>query len=207
VLTTHPQVRSAVVVAFGPEDNRRLAAYLVPADPAAGIPTVAQLREHLRSRLPEFMVPAVFTELAELPLMSNGKIDRAALPAPDGVRPGDYVAPATPTEELLAGIWAQLLDVDRVGVADDFFELGGHSLLATQVTSRIRTVFAVELPLAAMFDQPTVRELAGVIEDRILDEVERMSDGEVLQTLNTYHRDAPHHTSHDTKPYEDGAFS
>jgi hypothetical protein len=97
----------------------------------------------------------------------NGKVDRHALPAPDGSRPDlaeTFVAPRTVTEELLAGIWAELLEVDRVGVVDDFFALGGHSLLATRVASRVREVFRAEVALAALFDRPTVAGLAEVID-------------------------------------------
>ncbi|MFC9249746.1 condensation domain-containing protein, partial [Streptomyces sp. NPDC057136] len=109
----------------------------------------------------------MFVELAALPLTPNGKIDRAALPAPDAVRQGltGFVAPSSVTEELLAGVWVTVLGVDRVGAVDDFFELGGHSLLATQVVSRIRDVFGAEVPLAALFDHPTVRELAAVVDE------------------------------------------
>ena len=166
VLAAHPAVGQAVVAAVGAGGEARLAAWLVPADRGAGIPAAGELREFAAGRLPEFMVPASFTELASLPLTPNGKISRAALPAPDGARPGgagEYAAPATPAEELLAGIWAELLGVDRVGAEDGFFELGGHSLLATRVISRVREVFGVEVPLAALFDEPTVRGLAGVI--------------------------------------------
>ena len=112
------------------------------------------------------MIPAVFTELAVLPLTPNGKLDRAALPAPGTGRPetgGEYVAPRGETEELLAGIWAQVLGLDRVGAEDNFFELGGHSLLATRVISRVREVFGTEVPVAALFDHPTVAGLAAVI--------------------------------------------
>ncbi len=116
---------------------------------------------------PSYLVPAVFVELTALPLTSNGKVDRAALPAPDGVRPdsaGGFAAPRTATEEVLAGIWREVLGVDRVGVHDDFFELGGHSLLATQVVSRVRNVFGVEVALAALFDRPTLAGLAEVVD-------------------------------------------
>ena len=117
-LTTHPAITAAVVTADGGGTAARLVAWLVPADPAAGIPPAAGLRAHLGQQLPGFMIPAVFTELAALPLTANGKLDRAALPAPDAGRPelaGGYVVPVTPAEELLAGIWAQVLGVDRVG--------------------------------------------------------------------------------------------
>jgi acyl carrier protein len=166
VLAAHPGVRSAVVVAFGDDATRRLVAYLVPADPAVeGIPPVRELREYARRRLPEFMVPAAFVELADLPLTPNGKIDRAALPAPEAMRSDrdEFVPPSGAVEEQLADMWAQVLGIDRIGARDNFFELGGHSLLATQVVSRIRDAFGVEIPLAALFDQPTIAETAEAI--------------------------------------------
>ncbi|MFC9249714.1 amino acid adenylation domain-containing protein, partial [Streptomyces sp. NPDC057136] len=165
VLAAHPQVRSAVVVAFGTEGDRRLAAYLVPADLGEGIPPVAELRVFAAGRLPEFMVPSVFVELASLPLTANGKLDRSVLPEPEGVRQAleGFVAPSGATEELLAGIWGGVLGVERVGATDSFFELGGHSLLATQVISRIREVLGVEVAFSVLFDRPTVRGLAEVV--------------------------------------------
>ncbi|MFD3658811.1 amino acid adenylation domain-containing protein, partial [Streptomyces sp. NPDC058620] len=171
-LLAHPGVRAAVVTAFGESTDRRLVAYLVPADHTEGLPAVVELRGFAGERLPEFMVPSVFVELAELPLTPNGKTDRAALPEPAGFRTGSggrYVAPATATEELLADVWARVLGVERVGVLDGFFELGGHSLLATQVVSRVREMFSVELPLAALFDRPTVRGLASFVDSSARD--------------------------------------
>ncbi|MFC4048007.1 condensation domain-containing protein, partial [Dactylosporangium siamense] len=109
----------------------------------------------------------VFVELTGIPMTVNGKVDRAALPAVDA-RPelaGEFVAPTGATQELLAGIWGELLGVDRVGAADNFFELGGHSLLATQVMSRIRAAFDADLPVAALFETPTVAGLAGAVDD------------------------------------------
>ncbi|WP_345007163.1 phosphopantetheine-binding protein, partial [Dactylosporangium siamense] len=97
-----------------------------------------------------------------------------------------FTAPSSPTEEALAGIWGEVLAVDPIGVDDNFFELGGHSLLATRVTTRIRTRFGVELPLAAVFELPTVRELAATIEAAILAEIEQMSDEEVHQSLERH---------------------
>ncbi|WP_240528921.1 non-ribosomal peptide synthetase, partial [Streptomyces humi] len=166
-LAAHPGVRTAVVSAFGEGTERRLVAHLVPADPAEGIPAVAELRAFAGERLPEYMVPSLFVELASLPLTPSGKTDRGALPEPEGIRAGQasaYVAPATETEELLAGVWARILGVDRVGAQDGFFTLGGHSLLAIQVVSRIRETFSVEIPLSALFDRPTVRGLAALID-------------------------------------------
>ena len=168
-------------------------AYVVPADRGEGVPPAGELREHLRKSLPEFMIPSVFTELAALPLTSSNTLNRAALPAPDLSRSelgGTFVAPATPAEELLAGIWTQVLGVDPVGAEDNFFELGGHSLLATQVISRIRATFGTEIALATLFDRPTVSALARAIEERLWDEVEHMSDDEVRQALDSYAQDA-----------------
>jgi acyl carrier protein len=138
----------------------------VPVD-REPLPTTSDLRNFLKEKLPEYMVPAVFVLLDALPLMPNGKIDRRALPAPDRSRPEldkAFVAPRTPTEELLAEIWAQLLDIERVGIHDNFFDLGGHSLLATQLASRMREAFQVEIPLRRLFEVPTVAGLAESIE-------------------------------------------
>ncbi|MFC4047947.1 amino acid adenylation domain-containing protein, partial [Dactylosporangium siamense] len=166
VLSAHPDVATAVVVARADNREQRLIAYLVPADPQRGVPSTDELRRHLRHDLPEYMVPAAFVELSELPLNPSGKTDRAALPEPGAGRPGldGYRAPSTPHQETLAGIWAGVLGLDRVGVTDDFFALGGHSLLATQVMSRIVAVYGRQLPLAALFDRPTVAGLAELVE-------------------------------------------
>jgi acyl carrier protein len=112
------------------------------------------------------MIPAVFVRLAELPLTANGKLDRKALPAPDGSRPvleREFVAPRTETEKVLAEILSEVLGVSQVGIHDNFFELGGHSLLATTVVSRIRGSFSVELPMRSLFEAPTIARLALVI--------------------------------------------
>jgi amino acid adenylation domain-containing protein len=155
-LTAHPAVSEAVVEARGEGEERRLVAW-------AASPTgteIAILRAHLEERLPAFMVPASWVLLPEMPRTPNGKIDRKALPAPEAVATAEFVAPRNPTEEALAGIWADLLGAERVGVRDDFFSLGGHSLLATRVVSRLRDAFGVELPLRAVFESPTVAALA-----------------------------------------------
>jgi amino acid adenylation domain-containing protein len=160
VLRACPGVReAAVVVREDAPGDRRLVAYV------AGEAAADEVRAHVRRSLPEYMVPAAFVFLDALPLTTNGKVDRRALPAPDLASARDrYVAPRTPVEEVLAGIWAEVLKVERVGVEESFFELGGHSLLATRVVSRVREVFAIELPLRALFEGPTVAELAGRVE-------------------------------------------
>ncbi len=165
-LLAHPAVREAVaVVRDGPSalpDDRRLVAYVVPAEGGDASPAV--LREHLRERLPEYMVPSSIVPLDALPLTPSGKLDRRALPAPggDGVREGRYEAPRNSVEEALVGIWQDVLGVERVGVHDSFFDLGGHSLLATRVVARIR-VLRVEVPVRQIFQTPTVAGLAGAV--------------------------------------------
>jgi amino acid adenylation domain-containing protein len=166
VLMTHEHVRDAVVTVREDEaGNKNLVAYLVPNGSATF--DLVELRSWLAARLPEYMIPYAFVTLSELPLTPNGKIDRRALPAPDAARPDlpdAFVAPRTFLEEMLAGMWAQLLGLDKVGVQDNFFSLGGHSLLAVQVISRIREYFAVELPLRSLFETPTIGLLARRIE-------------------------------------------
>jgi hypothetical protein len=132
------------------------------------------------------MNPSAFVFVDSLPLTPNGKIDRSALPAPDQHRPEleqTFVAPRTAAEKRLAGIWADMLRLDQVGIHDNFFDLGGHSLLATQVISRMRDTFKVELPLRSLFESPTVAQMALVITEekeltRLLAELESLSDDE-----------------------------
>jgi amino acid adenylation domain-containing protein len=159
-LAAHPEVREAVVSALAEEGGgRRLAAWVVPQPGSA--PTGASLRGFLESRLPGFMVPSSFTLLEALPLTAHGKVDRRALPSPAGDHPeAGYVPPRDAAEEALGAVWAEVLGVDRVGAHDNFFHLGGHSLLATQAMSRARSVFGADLPLSALFEAPTVAELA-----------------------------------------------
>jgi amino acid adenylation domain-containing protein len=157
-LRAHPGVREAVVV--GREDrpgDHRLVGYVVPAGDAA--PPAAELGELLASRLPEYMVPSAILFLDALPLTPSGKLDRRSLPAPETAARAAYVAPRSALEEALAGIWADVLGVERAGVHDDFFELGGHSLRAMQLVSRIRAL-RVEVPVRQVFRTPTVAGLA-----------------------------------------------
>jgi acyl carrier protein len=128
---------------------------------------VGALREHLRAKLPEYMVPGALVALEELPLTPNGKVDRRALPAPEEqhLHAGTvHTAPRGPVEEILAGIFAEVLRLEGVGAHDRFFDLGGHSLLATQVVSRVRDAFQVEVPLLQLFETPTVAGLATWVE-------------------------------------------
>jgi amino acid adenylation domain-containing protein/non-ribosomal peptide synthase protein (TIGR01720 family) len=159
-LRRHPGVRECVVVPEeGGEGERRLLAYVAGEAPAD------ELRSHLRRILPEYMVPAAFVVLDRLPLNPNGKLDTKALPAPGAPAGEDFAAPRTPVEEVLAGIWAEVLRLDAAGIHDSFFEQGGHSLLATRVVSRVREVFGVEVPLRALFENPTVAALAARVDE------------------------------------------
>jgi amino acid adenylation domain-containing protein len=182
-LNQHPAVHESVVVTQdevteeersatnpkskieNPNLNERLVAYVVPNQPP--MPSVTELHSYLRQKLPEYMIPSMFVTLDAIPLTPNGKVDRNALPPPNGARPqlvDEFVAPRTPVEELLAGIWAEVLRRDRVGVHDNFFHLGGHSLVAARVISRIRNAFQIELPLRRIFETPTIADLARAVE-------------------------------------------
>jgi amino acid adenylation domain-containing protein len=160
-------IREAVVVArLDTRGEQQLVAYVVAScQPSAG---VSAIRRQLAKILPDYMIPEVFVFLHTLPLTSAGKVDRRALPHPGTARPEldvDYVAPRTPVEETLAGMWAQVLGIERVGIHDDFFDLGGHSLLATQVISRVCDAFHIEASLRSIFERPTIAGLASLIEE------------------------------------------
>jgi len=173
-LAGHPAVAQAVVVVR--EDTpgaERLVGYYVPM--GSERPGRAAFRDAMHVMLPDYMIPAVFVALDGLPLNRNGKIDRKALPAPADIAIGDertMVAPRSPAEEALEPIWAEVLGMEAVSVEDDFFELGGHSLLATQLVSRIATGFDIDLSLRSLFEAPTIAELAVIVEQLILDDIE-----------------------------------
>ncbi|WP_375504352.1 amino acid adenylation domain-containing protein [uncultured Nostoc sp.] len=162
ILRQHPALTQTLVIAR--EDipgDKQLVAYIV-ANPEQ-IPGQVELRRFLQGRLPEYMVPASFVFLDNLPLNPNGKIDRRALPAPhtsDLALSTNFVPPQNATEEVLASIWVKVLRLEQVGIYDNFFELGGHSLLATQVMSRVRQAFQIEMPLQILFENPTIASLA-----------------------------------------------
>jgi amino acid adenylation domain-containing protein/FkbM family methyltransferase len=166
VLRRHDAVRECVVIAR--EDapgDKRLVGYVTTTEVSAD-----ELREHLRASLPEYMVPSAIVALAALPLSASGKIDRRALPAPEIVSAEDetiFGTVLTPTEEILAGIWSEVLRVGQIHARDNFFDLGGHSLLATQLISRIRAAFKIELPLRTPFEAPVLSELAARIDEAI----------------------------------------
>ena len=186
VLDEHPAVQASTVVAREVEPgDKRLVAYFVPA--AKAQPTHTELRNFIAARVPEYMVPATFVKLEALPLNPSGKVDRAALPAPNAentLRDSSFVAPRTPIEERLAAMLALLLDLDRVGVEDNFFLLGGHSLLGTQLIARVRDAFGVELSLRNLFDAPTVSKLSAQIEALLLAKLEAMSEEEAQLLAN-----------------------
>jgi len=163
-LSEHPAVRESLVIAREETSTeKRLVAYIVPKSQSV---SDHDFRNFLKTKLPEYMIPSSFVILKSLPLTANGKLDRNALPAPEEVasRETTFIAPRTPTEEVLAGIWAQLLGVPQVSINDNFFDLGGHSLLATQVISRIRTTFGIEIPLLQLFESANLAALAAQIE-------------------------------------------
>ena len=165
VLTQNPQVQSSVIIAC--EDtpgNKRLVAYIVPQKDAT--PTPNELRQFLKEKLPEYMIPSAFVILESLPLTPNGKIDRRALPEPEQSyeRTDKFILPRNPIEEILVTIWSEVLKVKQVSINDNFFELGGHSLLATQLISRIRTNLQIEIPLRSLFAAPTIEELGQQIQ-------------------------------------------
>jgi amino acid adenylation domain-containing protein len=170
VLRRHGSVKDAVVVAReNAAGEKRLVGYVVGRGDGVR-PDAEALRAHVKQSLPDYMVPSALVVIDALPLTPSGKVDRKALPAPEGgagIVQAAYVAPRTPSEEVLAGIWAQLLELERVGVNDNFFELGGHSLLAMRVTARLREAFGIELPLRVMFEAPTVAELSKSIEENL----------------------------------------
>ena len=197
VLCQHPAIQEAVVTAHdhGPGD-KRLVAYLVAfpdAKPAAG-----ELRTHLKEKLPDYMVPSVFMLLDKLPLNTNGKVDRRALPAPESSRPDleqAFVEPQTAFERVLVKMWIDVLGLERIGVNDNFFELGGHSLLATQLIARVSEAFQTELPLRIIFECPSVSSMAeriqqtetraGAFEEMasILEQLEALTDDEAKSML------------------------
>ncbi|MFN6487002.1 MAG: non-ribosomal peptide synthetase [Nostoc sp. DedQUE03] len=181
VLIQHPEIKQVVVMARENETgNKYLVAYLVAKD---NPPNPSSLRNFLKTKLPDYMIPAAFVFLEVFPLTPNGKINRRALPTPNVEQRNlevDFVAPRTPTEQELVTIWVEVLKVKQVGIHDNFFDLGGHSLLATQVISRLREAFCLDFSLRYLFENPTIAELA---EKVITQQIEQADNDAIEQIL------------------------
>jgi acyl carrier protein len=179
-LNSYPGVRASTIkVESDATGAKRLLAYLVPL--AGAEIRAGELRQRLMQQLPDYMVPAVFVRIENLPLSASGKVDHAALPAPTDTNilsDDEFVGPRTSVEKRLAGILKPLLHVERVSIKDNFFLLGGHSLLGTQLITKISESFGVELSLFSLFDHPTLEDMSLEIEKLIFAKVEAMSEEE-----------------------------
>jgi amino acid adenylation domain-containing protein len=210
-LYNHPQVRETVVIAREDEPgNKRLVAYVVTTE--ANAPTTSEWREHLQQTLPEYMIPAVFVQLAALPLTPNCKIDRRALPAPPQTRievADSFVAPRNELESQLTEIWEEFLKIKPIGITDNFFDLGGNSLLAMNLFAKIETVCQIQLPLSAIFQAPNIAALARVLRAQIalpdwysLVPIQPKGDCAPLFMIHSLnHRDFYHHLGTDRPIY------
>ena len=175
-LRQHEAVSKAIVTLRQDGGEKKIVAYVL-ANPGCAI-EARQLRDLLRTKLPEYMLPSAFVTLASFPLTPSGKIDRLALPAPEMnlETEASYIAPRGALEEVLATIFGEVLKLDRVGVGDNFFDLGGHSLSATQIASRVRETFRVELPVRKIFEEPTVEALARSLREDQGEQIERTAE-------------------------------
>jgi FkbM family methyltransferase len=147
---------------------------------------IRDLQTYAQEYLPNYMLPSMYVLLGALPCTPSGKLDRRALPEPEGSRidrPRLHVSPRTPTEEAMAAIWGEVLRVENIGVYDDLFQMGGHSLLATQIVSRVRAAFDVDIPVMSVFERPTIAKLSELIEQLILEQVESLSIEEVRDLI------------------------
>jgi acyl carrier protein len=182
VLGEHPAVHQAVVVCVTLENmpgNNQLVACIVPSQTVA--PTAGDLRDFLKKKLPDYAIPSAFLILETLPLTTSGKVDRQTLLALAKSRPQSEearVAPRTAIEKTLADIWAQVMNLEKIGIYDNFFDLGGHSLVATQIIYRINHAFRLTLPLRSIFEESTIAGLALLVEERILEEIAPQTDHE-----------------------------
>jgi amino acid adenylation domain-containing protein len=185
ILNRHASIVSSAVIAREDRGEKRLIAYVVAA-PKAEI-WERDLRDLLSGALPDYMMPAVFVRLDRIPVTANGKLDKAALPAPtehNQLLRDSYVAPRNELEEIVDGIVGPILGLKRVSIQDNFFLLGGHSLMGAQVIARVRDIFGVELSLRNLFESPTVSNLAARIENLLVVKVEAMNEEEIRQALN-----------------------
>jgi acyl carrier protein len=195
-LLTHRQIREAAVLAWDRDPReKKLVAYIACRRQPA--PTVNELYLFLRDKIPDYMLPAAFLVMDALPV-TNGKLDRTALPEPDNSRPAlaaPLVLPRSSIEDKLAKIWAEVLGIDELGIYDNFFDLGGHSLTATRIVSLVLKQFQLEIPLRSLFESPTIAQMGEVIAeyqgkqidvgelDRLLTEIETMTEGEAQKLL------------------------
>jgi acyl carrier protein len=176
-LAGHPAVREVVVVARETGTRgKAIVAYLSPAQENQNSDlSGSDLRKYLQAKLPEYMIPSAYVLLEMMPLTSNGKLDRRALPPPEYEAEQEYLAPRTEIERGLAAVFSEVLGREKVGVNDNFFELGGHSLLATQALTRIVEKFKVEVPFRRLFEAPTVGGLAEAVSERLAGELQRVN--------------------------------
>jgi acyl-coenzyme A synthetase/AMP-(fatty) acid ligase len=197
-LLSHSAIKEAIVSTQTTDSaDARLIAYFVSARELP--PTVSDLRMYLQEKLADYMIPSVFVRLDKIPLTTNGKVDRRALPQPEDKRPElskRYAGPRNETEYCVVQIWQEVLDVRPIGVHDNFFDLGGHSLAATRVVSRVFEQYQLAIPLQSLFQSPTVAEMAAVIAEHqgkgleasqlavILDELESLSDVEAQRLVS-----------------------
>ncbi|KYC36320.1 hypothetical protein WA1_42115 [Scytonema hofmannii PCC 7110] len=187
VLTTHPQVQeTTVIIREDIQSDKRLVAYIVPkteTEPNAPLPTLSELRSFLKSKLPDYMVPNAFVILKAMPLTPNGKVDRRNLPVPDHTtRPDEaYVMPQTKVEQIVAAVWQEMLQVEKVGIYDNFFELGGHSLLVVQVHHKLQEILGVKLSIVEMFQYPTIHSLSERLSNYLtIQDASKQSNGDGL---------------------------
>lgn len=180
-LDGHPAVReSALLVREDTPGDKRLVAYFVGREEGPP-PSAAELSGFLKTKLPDYMVPSDFVLLDSLPRTPNGKLDRQALPAPQRTRAGMedvYAAPQTLAQEVLSGIWREVLGMEQIGIYDNFFKLGGHSLAIIKILSRLRRSLGVDVPIQTFFEQPTIAGLAEVLEDLLLEQIESSEEAE-----------------------------
>jgi len=197
VINNHPEIRESVVIAQdGDHQEKRLVGYIVPE--ASQAISINELKLYMRQTLPEYMIPSLFVVMDAFPLSPSGKVDRHALPAPEGTMLVDteYVPPRNEQEEIMVKICAELLRLERVGVYDNFFDLGGHSLLATQFIARLRDIFSIEIPLRSLFENPTVDRLSVFITQlkqenetesekisRLMKKIDQLSEEEIRALL------------------------
>jgi acyl carrier protein len=165
-LRQHPAVEDAVVQTWTDQvGDKQLVAYIISRE--RRLLSASELHAFLKQLLPEYMLPTSFVQLEAFPLSPNGKVDRQALPPPEtqrSVSRAAFIAPRTPVEQILADIWAEMFNLEQIGIHDNFFELGGHSLLALRILAYVQEIFQMELPLSIIFKAPTVAELAEQLE-------------------------------------------